>query len=211
MNTYHDYESMGTVDFNRVKPALLESYSGTAVVQWYGNIERQLHNMLIDQEKAKNYPYTDKIRKFLEIWRANEITGSINREVLEIIKSAADVLAVDNWNLANYFSNLRDQLRKLIASEEQLPRGMDLNQNEPMAGGMGGRSAPPLSPSFGPEEEPPGAGGPEVAGAAAEEPEGGETQPPVGGPETELPTPGGEAGAPGEGEDEVTETPPYAA
>lgn len=207
MSTFHDYESMGMVDFSRVNPPLLESYSGTGIVQWYGNIERQLQNLLSDQEKAKNYPYTDKVRKFLEIWRANEITGSINREVLEIIKSAADVLAVDNWNLTNYFSNLRDQLRKLIASEEQLPRGMDANQNDPMAGGMGGRSAPPLSPGFGPEKDEPGAGGPEVPGADTEEPQDGEPGEDTGGDVgPDLPPPS--EGQPGEAQ--VEENPPFA-
>lgn len=209
MSTFHDYESMGTVDFNLCRPALVESYSGTAVVQWYGNIERQLHNMLTDQDKSKNYPYADKLRKFLEIWRANEITGSINRETLDIIKAASDVLAVDNWNLANYFSNLRDQLRKLIASEEQLPRGMDMDQNDPMAGGMGGRSAPPLSPDFGPEKDAPGAGGPDVPPSDTAAPEEGAegAEDPLGNdPSTDLPPPDDEQ----PGEEAVREQPPFA-
>ena len=115
--SYHDYESFGCLDFNQRDPILLEAYSGTAIVQWYGNIERQLGRLLDDAEKGRNWPYADKVREFLRIWRDNEITGSLNRETLDILKSAADVLAVDSWNLKNYFSNLRDQLRKLIASE----------------------------------------------------------------------------------------------
>lgn len=207
MSTFHDYESMGMVDFKRVNPALIESYNGTAVVQWYGNIERQLLNLLKDQEKSKNYPYTDKVRKFLEIWRANEITGSINRETLEIIKSATDVLSVDNWNLDNYFSNLRDQLRKLIASEEQLPRGADMEQNDPMAGGMGGRSAPPLSPGFGPEKDEPGAGGPDIPGSDTDPAPGDEQEPgaPGNDPATDLPSPEDEQ----PGKAKVDEEPPF--
>lgn len=157
---YHDYESYGTFDWNRQSPLLLEVYSGTSIVQWYGNIERQLGRLLDDAEKGRNWPYAEKIRKFREIWRENEITGSMNRETLDVLKSSSDVLGVDNWNLSNYFSNLRDQLRKLIASEEELPRDMDMNGNDPMAGMRGaGRGAPPMSPSFGPEDQMPGAEG----------------------------------------------------
>lgn len=154
---FHDYESMGCMNFNQEAPALLEAFSGTAIVQWYGNIERQLGRLLADAEKGRNFPYADKLRKFQQIWRDNEITGSMNREVLDVLKSSADVLGVDNWNLSNYFSNLRDQLRKLIASEEELPRDLDMNANDPMRGmGGGGRGAPPMSNDFGPEEKPPG-------------------------------------------------------
>jgi hypothetical protein len=156
MSAFHDYESYAHLDFNQADCALLEAYSGTAIVQWYGNIERQLGRLLEDAEKGRNWPYADKIREFLRIWRDNEITGSLNRETLDILKSASDVLAVDSWNLKNYFSNLRDQLRKLIASEEELPRDLDMNANDPMKGGGGGRGAPPMSPSFGPQDEPPG-------------------------------------------------------
>jgi hypothetical protein len=161
MNGYHDYESMGRqLDFTQRSPALLEAYSGTSIVQWYGNIERQLGGLLDDAEKGRNWAYADKVREFLRIWRDNEITGSLNRETLDILKSAADVLAVDSWNLKNYYSNLRDQLRKLIASEEELPRDMDMNANDPMkgGGGGGGRGAPPMNPEFGPQDDAPGQG-----------------------------------------------------
>lgn len=157
MSAFHDYESFGHLDFNQRDPILLEAYSGTSIVQWYGNIERQLGGLLDDAEKGRNWAYADKIREYMRIWRDNEITGSINRETLDILKSASDVLAVDAWNLKNYFSNLRDQLRKLIASEEELPRDLDMNANDPMkGGGGGGRGAPPMNPSFGPQDEPPG-------------------------------------------------------
>jgi hypothetical protein len=197
---FYDYESMGCLDFSAYRADIMEGFAGTSVVQWQGKIERQLMNMLDEVEKGRNYAYADKVREFLKIWRANEITGSINRETLEVLKSGADILAVDQWTLNKYFSSLRDQLKVLIASEEQLPRGMEDTGNEPMAGGGGGgMGGPPMAPSFGPQEEPPGGGGggapPAMPGApGAGGPEGG----PEGGAE---PPPGGEEGTPpGEGE-----------
>lgn len=209
--TFHDYESMGYLDLSTRRPELLEAFAGTAIVAWHGKIERQLVNLLTDAEKGRNYAYADKIREFLKIWRANEITGSINRETLEILKSASDILSVDQWNLSAYFGSLKDQLKVLIASEEQLPRGMEEPGNEPFAGGGGGGGAPPMAPSFGPEEEPPpgaeggmgGAGGPggepmpgEAGGAPGEEPLPGEEE-----------APGAEPGAPApeESEEEAPE------
>jgi hypothetical protein len=151
----HDYESQAVYG-NRLGQYLVELYAGTDIVGWYGQIERQLGRMLEDAEKGRNFPYADKIRKYLDIWRSNEITGSMNRETLEVLKSGSEVMAVDSWNLSDYFSTLRDQLRKLIASEEQLPRDMDMDQNNPMAGMGGGRGAPPMSPDFGPQDGAPG-------------------------------------------------------
>lgn len=178
MSAFHDYESYGVLDFNREDAAILEAYSGTSIVQWYGNIERQLGRLLEDAEKGRNWPYADKIREFLRIWRDNEIDGSINRETLDILKSASDVLSVDSWNLKNYFSNLRDQLRKLIASEEELPRDLDMNANDPMKGGGGGRGAPPMNPEFGPQDDGPGGDDtqpdmPDLEAGAPEDMEGG--------------------------------------
>lgn len=174
-STFHDYESLGCNMFARATPVVLESYAGTQVVQWHGRIERQLVNLLGDADKGRNWDYANKIREYLKIWRNNELTGSINRETLDTLKASADILAVDSWNLASYFSNLRDQLRVLVASEEELPRGMDMNQNDPMAGPSGaggGGGAPPMSPSFGPDKDmPSGMGGPEGdLGAAGGEP-----------------------------------------
>lgn len=163
MSSVHDYESWAIVGdrMTRVLPVLTESYSGVSMVKWYGNIERSLGGLLDDAEKGRNWPYADKIRAFLKVWRDNEIDGSINRETLDVLMNAAGMLAVDSWNLKNYFSNLRDNLRMAIASEEQLPRDMDMNANDPMggAGGGGGRGAPPMNPEFGPEDKAPDADG----------------------------------------------------
>lgn len=192
MNTAHSYEDFGQIDFNNRAPAVLESFAGTEIVKWYSKIENQLKGLLADAEKGRNFTYADKLREFLTVWRQHEITGSINRETLETLGAAARVLSVDNWNLGSYFHSLSTQLKVLIASEEQLPRGMDANQNEPMAGGGGaGRGAPPMSPAFGPEEEPPPGGGAGGPGSAPPVEPGAEP-----GAEGALPPPG-EPGAEG--------------
>jgi hypothetical protein len=166
-----------------------EAFEGTKIVQWYNNIERQLTRMLEENEAARNFNYADQIRTFLKTWRENEVTGSMNRETILVLKAASEQLSVQAWNLANYFSNLKTQLAKLIASEEQLPR-VATEPGDKMGGpggGAPGGSLPPLSPEFGPEgEEPPGMGGPEPAGGMP--------------PEEEMPPPGEEGE--GEGEEE---------
>jgi len=175
--TLHDYESWAIVGDNMCT-VLAETYSGVDIIKWHGRITDQLVGMVEEAEKGRNFPYADKVREFLKTWRANEITGSINRETLEILKAAADMLAVDNWNFRSYFSSLATQLKVLIGSEEQLPRNVDMSQNEPLAGtGGAGRGAPPMSPTFGPEgkpedEMPPGGGPPGEGGAPGEAPPG---------------------------------------
>ena len=154
-----DYESMaffGMQSFGKT-PVVCEAYSGVAIVGWFGNIERQLVRMAEENRATRNFPYANKIEEFLRLWRANRITGSINRESLDVLAAPSHILAVDSWNLANYFSNLRDQLEKLKASEEELPR---IDQEEPGAGpggaGMPRGGSAPITPEFGPEENPPG-------------------------------------------------------
>lgn len=155
MKTFYDYESMGTVALpESLVPPLVEAYSGSSIVSWYGMIEDQLQRMLDDQEASRNFENADRIRAFLNTWREHEITGSINLEQIDPLKSAAEQQASVKWPLRNYFSSLRNQLRKLIASEEELPRGVDQNQLDPMGAGLG-RGAPPMSPDFGPDEEQP--------------------------------------------------------
>ena len=205
MDTFHDFESQGWVDYNRAQPVVVESFRGIDVVAWHGNIERQVNGFLNDVAKSQNWPYADKLREFLKIWRENSITGSLNRETLDTLKTPAEILAVDNWTFGNYFSNLRDRLRMLIASEEELPRDMDMGGEEPLRGTSRGRGAPPLNPQFGPEEmPPPGGGGPGGPGGMPGEPgaEGGEEGEPgaVGAPPGEEA--GGPPGAPGEEEEE---------
>jgi len=213
MNTVHTYEDLGQLSFDRHTPescddtvvirhlstpgCVTEAYDGTKIVQWYGNIERQLTRMLEENEAARNFVYADKLRTYLKTWRENEITGSMNRETLQILKAATDQLAVEPWNLGNYFSNLRDQIRKLVASEEQLPR-VATEPGEKMPGpgaGAPGGAMPPLSPEFGPEGETPGPGAAEAGGLTPEE--GGPEEPRPGeeAAKEELPTPEELAGA----------------
>lgn len=152
MRPIYSFEDWGSRGIDQ-DVALLEAYSGTAVVQWHGNIERQVLDKIEQAEDNRNTVYADKLREFLKIWREHEITGSINIEDLQPLLSAAKVLSVDPWNLSNYFSNLRDQLRKLIAAAEALPM---MGPEEPTPPGRGSPSAPP--PSFGPEETGPDMG-----------------------------------------------------
>lgn len=156
VSTANSYEEQSFVGM-RSQLALSEQYTGTSIVAWHGKIERQLVGLLADAEKSRNFVYSDKIREFLKTWRDHELTGSINVETIEALEAASRMLAVDTWNLASYFSSLGTQLKVLKASEEQLPRGADMDQNEPFAGGGGGGGgAPPMAPAFGPEEEAPG-------------------------------------------------------
>jgi hypothetical protein len=192
MKTFTDYESMGRIHLlENVEPVVQEAYSGQSIVNWYGNIETQLQAKLDDQEASRNYENADRLRAFLNTWRENEITGSISIDSIEPLKAAAEQQASAKWNMRNYFSSLRNQLRKLVASEEELPRGTE-GGLDPMSGGGGGSmgGAPPMSPDFGPEESAPG----DLEGAL-----GGEGMPPEGGPEGEPGAPAGEEGLPPEG------------
>ena len=202
MKIAHDYESLGYINWQQHRPEVLETWSGKSIVKWQDKIEGQLKNLLDDAEKGRNFPYADKLRKFLDIWRANQITGSMNRETLEVLKASADLYSVDNWDLASYFLSLRSDLKVLLASEEELPRDVDMNQNDPYAGGGGhggGGGGPPMDPAFGPEgkpgEEGGGGGGEGGMGGPSGGPEGAPGGP-EGGPEGAVP-PGGVPGAEG--------------
>ena len=156
MKSVNDYESLGHLhEKQRFTGFLPEAFSGSSIVSWYGQIENQLQGKLDDQEASRNFENADRIRAFLNTWRENEITGAINVEQLGPLKAAAEQQASAKWPLRSYFSSLRNQLRKLIASEEELPRGVDTDQINPMSGGGLGRGAPPMSPDFGPDKEAP--------------------------------------------------------
>ena len=66
----------------------------------------------------RNDVYQDKLRAFARVWKSHELTGSVNREDVETLAAAAEMLKEDPWNQANYFSNLFTQLKRLIASVE---------------------------------------------------------------------------------------------
>lgn len=186
-----DFESLGTIR-PPVFVHLLEVYSGQAVVAWQGRIERQLLKSIGEYEAAKNSAYVDKLREYLKVWRDNTLSGSINVEVVHALLTATEMLSVDGWKLQNYFSNLRDELRRLQASVEELPAQPPEEEYDAMRQAAG--AAAPSQP-FGSEETPtsgtePQPGSEPPAGGAA--PEG--AQEPL---EGTVPNPeGGAASAP---------------
>lgn len=156
MKTYHDYESLGAIqNIEESQVPVLETLTGAQVVSWYTMIEDFLQRKLDDQEAARNHENADRMRAFLNTWRDNELTGSISVDQLLPLKAAAEQAAAVKSALRPIFTSILRNLRKLIADEEQLPRGVDTNALDPMSGGLG-RGAPPMSPDFGPEEEMPG-------------------------------------------------------
>ncbi len=190
MKTFHDYESMGAIQgIESAQVPILETISGPAIVSWYSMIEDFLQRKLDDQEAARNHENADRLRAFLNTWRDNELTGSVNIDDLKPLKAAAEQQAAVKSPLRPIFSSLLRNLRKLVADEEALPRGIDQNAVDPMSAGLG-RGAPPMSPDFGPEGEmPPGMGGEEgempPEGAEGEMGAGLEGTPPEGGPGAE--------------------------
>lgn len=147
-NIVTDYANLGFNSSRRPRPWLLEAFRGTAIVGWQGKIERQLDDFAAEAVEARNNVYADKIRAYLALWRANPLNGSINVETIETLLAASEVPAVDDWRFSDYFSNLRDQLRKLKASVEELPMGEVVPPD-----GRAPSSSPPSS--FGPSETPP--------------------------------------------------------
>jgi hypothetical protein len=129
-----------------------EAYKGQDIVQWQGRIERQLTGFIADAERDSNFGYGDKLREFLRVWRDNAYTGSINIETTEVLLAATDMLAVDTWRLASYFGSLRDQLRRLKASTEELPSMPDEAEYQSMRDAV--RDVAPVA-TFGKQEKKP--------------------------------------------------------
>ena len=179
MSMRHSYEDWGAASIVRPLPDLLEAFSGTSIVRWAATIKYKLGKMVEEEEANRNDEYARLLRTFLNTWEANPITGSINRETLEVLKAAANPLSVMKWNPATYFQGLSTSLDELIADQEQLPAGMP-DENGAGPGGPG-FSGPPMGNDFGPEENAP-PGGPEG-------PEGGKPDETPGGAE-----PGAEPG-----------------
>lgn len=119
MRTFEDF--IFTSQPGAARPMTLEGFQGTSIVAWQGDIERQLAQMADEYREAKNLDYANKLEAYLRIWRGSPLTGSVNVETIESLLTAADVLAADSWKLGNYFSHLRDNLRVLKASSEELP------------------------------------------------------------------------------------------
>ena len=131
--------------------ALTEAYKGTDLVGWHGKIERHLNELREKYDSQKNRDQADKIAEFLRMWRAHPITGSINIEDITPLEASASTLAVDKWKLSGYFTALRDRLRAIIASAQELPDGAE----PPPATGRSTRMSPGRPPStFGAEKMP---------------------------------------------------------
>lgn len=155
MNNHRDYESLAfsAQRHDRMTPCLLEAYRGVSVVSWYGNIERQLVDLFDEFKRNKNPDEAVKVEQFLQTWRAHKLSGSVNIEDVMALEAACAQVAVDKWKASNYFSHLRDQLRVLQASEEELPREEPPETRMPRSGSGPStprRAAGPQS-QFGPE------------------------------------------------------------
>lgn len=111
------------------------------MVGWYGQIERQLVNTVNRFQTARNFEAKSQAQVALDIWRKNELTGSINTDTVRTLLAMAEPLAVTSWTESNYFASLRDSLRRLIASQEELPPtdyGPPERRSRRPAGGGGG-------------------------------------------------------------------------
>lgn len=159
--SFQDYESLGYVDFGTARPELLEAYRGKDVTKWYYRIKQSLTNLLRDAEKAHNTVYATDIKTYLDIWKDYPLDGSIDVDTIEKLMSGAKPLSNRDWKLQSYFHSLEAELAQLLASEQELPRDVDMDQNSaaiPGGGGArGGGGSPVMSPAFGPEKE----GGPD--------------------------------------------------
>jgi hypothetical protein len=157
------YENLGHVDFNRHRPLLLEVYAGKDIAQWWGNILRQLQDMKSKAEEVNNDDYATQLSRFIRTWTENEITGSMNIEDIRTLKTAAEWAGELPWNFKNYFTTLANQLRKLVASTEELPMTPQVQGGNENGGGGGAGPSPtaglnpekdPAAPQFGAEENP---------------------------------------------------------
>jgi hypothetical protein len=122
-------------------------------------------------ETTRDLESKAKAQAALDIWRKNPISGSINVETVNALLSCTEVLAVDKWNQSGYFAALRDNLRKLIAGQEELPPMPAEAGGGPRRAGGGGMPNKPIE--GGPEEEPE-EGGPEPSQDYGPEPEPGQ-------------------------------------
>ena len=98
-----------------------EAFSPTSLVLWHGKIEKHISDLIDRYANQHNVEYVNKLREFLRLWRSYPISGSVNIEELTPLEAAASTLAVDSWKLSNYFTALRDRIRAVIASQQELP------------------------------------------------------------------------------------------
>jgi hypothetical protein len=154
-----DYDSLAVMgaQLSHVTPCLLEVYSGGDLVVWQGNIERQLQAMAEKAANVGNRDYERLIKQFLAQWKENALTGSLNIDTLQKLKLSAEWAAEYPWTFNNYFSVLRDQLRKVIAvTGEELPvMPVQPEKNKKGPGKTAARmdTERKTTSTFGPEEE----------------------------------------------------------
>jgi len=189
----YDYESLGEASMMPLRLPVLEDYTGVQIVGWYGKVGTEMRKKRDHYERSGNRPLADKLSAFLRTWENNPVTGSINRETLEMYKAASLVLGNDtNHDIGSFFRALTTEIDKVIAQTEQLPPAEGDSTATPTGRAGKSFSSGPLT-SFGGEEGPP-----------VPEPEGGPAEP-EGGPEAPQ---GNEPGGPDTPDEEPGPPPP---
>ena len=153
---------------------LFEFYDGEDLTDWQERkIRIQLYN-LARNFKEKNADYAKSLERFIQVWEdpANKLDGNTNIEAVNALIGAAGLEAAREWPLQNFFMNLEASLRRIISSENKLPR-MPMGNDKPPAGLTAKKPLGVAVPSmFGPEKEAPTPGG-----APAPLPKPGEEEP----------------------------------
>ena len=144
MNSYEDLAFLESLP--DAPACLYEAWRGTDLVKWQSRLLVQMEDLLAKYQKMRNHDYANKLAEILKVWKANELTGSINVEDVKILQAACGQLAVDDWKLQKYFRNIETNLRAIIASEEELPRTPEENPGPasptPRSGAMKEEPAP---------------------------------------------------------------------
>ena len=184
-----DYETLGLSQLIPFRVPLIEDYSGVQIVGWYGKVGTELRKKRDHYERSNNRILADKITAFLKTWDANPLSGSINRETLEMYKAASLILGNDsNHDIGSFFRSLTTEIDKVIAQTEQLPPAEGDSTATPTGRASTSFGSAPMT-SFGGEEDGPSGPSPlepESDEGAEPEPAGGTETPDQ---ETE-PTPG---------------------
>ena len=176
MSHHIDYENMAMASLIPMRTPILEDYTGVQIVSWYGQVGTEMRKKRDHYEKSDNRVLADKITAFLRTWDNNPITGSINRETLEMYKAASLILGNDtNHDIGSFFRALTTEIDKVIAQTEQLPADGQSAEPAPRAKSFGGGGP---TPSFGGEETGPPAGPEGPPPPAGEDGAGGGDAPP---------------------------------
>lgn len=112
-----------------------EAYRAADMVTWYGRIERQITDMLDAARDDNNVQSIDFLNTVRGKWLDHPIDANMNIEDLEALETAVSWPAKIEWQHKKYFSVLKDQLRRVLASTQELP-------TVPMDQGKGGKGQP---------------------------------------------------------------------